>query len=526
MANPRTALPSLLLALTLLTASSPLSALQDPEPADEGRGQAVTTETAEISEETSATPPPEPPAEPAPTLPFEATAFSPDGPSAAAAWADFDGDGRVDLAVAGDSVEILRGDGAGGFTPIELPDVDTSGTTALSWADYDNDGDPDLYLARSAGLANLLLANQPDGFGVAEAGELDGGADADSTAACWADFDGNGHLDLFVASRGGADDLFYSNQGDGRFTRTTEGAVATSGGDGRACAAGDLNADGLVDLFVGNHGDEAEGEENFLYVNLGGGRFVSRPFSVTVTERGHTTSARLVDYDYDLDLDLMITNAGDDGLNVLFLNDGSARFSKVFESPLVGDAADSTAGQIWGDLDNDGHLDAYLVNGVGTGGQPNRLFLADGELSFDAVVEGEAVTRADSSRAAAAADFDRDGDLDVLVVNEDGTRLYRNDSDERLTWLALRLQGKESNRMGLGARVKVWARIEKRNLYPVRWLLSAGDGSEPVLHFGMDLRGRPLELEITWPSGRVDKHTELERNRTYLAVEGGELVEQ
>ena len=415
-------------------------------------------------------------------------------------------------------------------TPLAIEGIETGGDTGLAFADFDNDGDLDLFVTRAAGRANLLLENLdsasgPAGFAIAEAGELSSGAEADSVAACWGDLDADGDLDLLVVNANDQDDALYLNLGDGTFSRVMEGPVVSNGGDGSSCAAGDLNGDGVIDLYVGNFADDERGAENFLYLNRGGAEFIERPFSVAATTRGHTAGVSLVDYDYDLDLDLFVANAAAGEVNVLYLNDGTARFSKVFESPLAGDEETRSGGHAWGDFDNDGHLDVYLANGLGTGsGQPNQLFFGDGQLSFTAAGDaGDAAAASAVSLATAAADSDRDGDLDLYVAGESGDARYENPVSGP-KWLEIRLEGKDSNRMALGARVKVDARVDRKNLQMTRWLLSSQ--SEPVVRFGFGKQGRPVELEITWPSGHVDTHSDLRPNRSYLAVEGGELTEQ
>ncbi|MGH7453435.1 MAG: FG-GAP repeat domain-containing protein, partial [bacterium] len=193
---------------------------------------------------------------------------------------------------------------------------------------------------------------------------------SNSTGASWADYDGDGFLDLFVANGNltPQNDLLYRNNRNGTFTQITGGNIVTDGGSSMGGAWGDYDNDGDADLFVANR----QGENNFLYRNEGSGAFVKITTGNIVTDGGNSNSSSWVDLDNDGDLDLYVINFSE--ADFLYRNDGNGTFTRITTGPPVTDISFSITG-VWADYDNDGDLDLFISNG---GNQNNFLYRNEG----------------------------------------------------------------------------------------------------------------------------------------------------
>jgi hypothetical protein len=313
----------------------------------------------------------------------------------AAAWGDFNGDGRVDLYVgftrrSETHNRLYRNDGGGHFTDVgaELG-VDAVGETRqISWIDFDNDGDLDLFVAfRDA--PNMLFRN--DGGRFTSVGNELGIDDRRRTVgAVWFDFDEDGDLDLFVANQNGdANGLFRNDRV--RFVDIARelgvdaaGRPETAGSNGPSVA--DIDGDGHLDLFVAGYG------ANFLYRNDGRGRFVEVASEFGVKGGDKATPSGWGDYDNDGFPDLYVSSYFDQPTNerdFLFHREGS-RFVDVLAALKLPHGA--THGVQWADFDGDGDLDLALTNNNPTGAHPlyrNRLATARARQSVEVKVVDE-----------------------------------------------------------------------------------------------------------------------------------------
>ncbi len=422
--------------------------------------------------------------------------------------------------------------------------------------DVDGDGDVDLYV--TAFGPNRLLVNRGDGTfrdATAEAGADD---PRWSVAASFFDFDRDGDLDLYVgnyldytlatdkvcldaagardycgpAAYLGVPDRLLANRGDGVF----EDVSAASGiggkrGRGLGAVAADLDADGWSDLYVAN-----DGEPNFLWVNRRDGTFEDQaPVSGCAVDADGRPQASMGvdagDYDGDGDLDLFMTHLAGEA-NTLYRNDGELGFTDV--SRAAGLAAPSLPltgfGTGWRDLDGDGRLDLLVANGAvktigalaGAGDpyplhQKKLLFLgvAGGRFEEVSAVSGEVFALSEVGRGVAFGDVDNDGDVDALVVNNNGpARLLENRSGSARGWLGAGLLGAGAARAA-GARVEVRPRSG-----PARVRRVATDGSyaaagDPRVAFGLGSEPGPFTLRAEWPGGRVVEWRGLAPNRHY-----------
>jgi len=461
-----------------------------------------------------------------------------------AAWADVDGDGNLDLLLTrlGDPVQLFVADGQGRFSDEAaargLPIGDANGA---GFADYDNDGDTDLFLARDG--SDKLFANDGDGR-FTDVSDQSGIGDDDrrGIGVSWGDFDGDGDLDLFVTNymtclgewRTEEDiisqvayfpDTLYRNEGDGTFSDAThvlendpdEHDDGTTMGAGFAAAWLDYNGDNRPDLYLANDFVGPSPDHNRLWRNDGpvdgGWRFTDVSVDTGTALFMNAMGIGIGDVDRDGDLDMALSNITD---NKLLRNDGGDGFVEELDAgvgrPLQRAGLESiTWGGGFHDLNLDGWEDLYLaagnfLEGVGAavGVQPNELFVSDG--TGQRFLDVSAATGADDpgdSKGVAFADYDRDGDVDMFVVNQGGRpRLYRNATPTGgYHWLEVDTVGTISNRDGCGARLVLTMAGGSMTRQVSCGSTSVASGSQHTVHFGLGEAAAVDRLDIVWPSG-------------------------
>lgn len=396
---------------------------------------------------------------------------------------DYDNDGDLDLYVAnmGTANVLLRNDGGGTFVNATSgPLGDTGPSISVAWGDYDNDGDLDLYVSNTE-ADNRLLRNEGGGAFVDMTSTPLGGGSRTAGIA-WADYDNDSDLDLYVGSSSWGSALFR-NDGDGEFTD------AISGGLGGACVTwGDCDDDGDLDLYLVQYGSA-----NRLFRNDGAGVFVDIT-SGPLGDPGNGAGAAWGDYDNDGDLDIYFANHGE--ANKLLRNDGGGSFTDVTSGPL-GDLGGGT-GVAWADYDNDGDLDLYLSNF----GQANKLLRNDGGGAFTDATSGPLGDEG-WGQGVVWIDFDNDGDQDLYLANNgQPNRLFRNDVANGNHWLRVKLEGRQSNAGGVGARVQVVTSAGSQ----IRELSGGsnfGCQDARLAAFGLGSSNTLRSLTVTWPSGIV-----------------------
>jgi hypothetical protein len=417
------------------------------------------------------------------------------GPSVGMAWGDYDSDGDLDLYLAqfGPTPQnrLYRNNGNDTFTDVAVASgtVGNGNSHAAVWGDYDNDGDLDLYLTAHGGT-NQLFRNNGDGT-FTDVGAASGTNDTGSArGTAWGDYDQDGFLDLYVAKTG--PNRMYHNNGNGTFTEVGAGTGTSDAGDGTGVAWGDYDSDGDLDLFVANHLTP-----NRLYRNNGNSTFTDVSVAAGTDHTGPSHGVAWGDYDNDGDLDLYLANLGTP--NRLYRNNGNGTFAEVGAASGTADSGMSR-GAAWGDFDDDGYLDLYVTNdGV------SRLYKNNGNGTFTEVAGAYGTAGAGTAVGVAWADYDGDGDLDLYVAVLDGpNHLYRNDNIPLVGnhWIEVDLVGTQSNREGIGARVRCVA--GGRSLIRE---ISGGSGylsQEPLIaRFGLGLATAVDTVEVRWPSGIV-----------------------
>ena len=465
-----------------------------------------------------------------------------------AAFLDVDGDGWLDLyLVNGASLSGERPDpmptnrlyhntGSGGFTDVTA--ASGAGHTGYGMgcavADYDADGDVDLYVTNVG--PNLLLRNEGGGH-FADATAAVGGADARWGTSCgFLDYDLDGDLDLYatnyvefdpqnniVCAEGGirsycepkfyepVGDVLYRNE-DGQFRDVTLEMGIIHKGRGLGVAFADYDLDGDTDLYVAN-----DGTMNFLYQNQGnrfaevglyaGGRYNEDGLA----EAG--MGVEFGDWDNDGFQDIFVTNFAQE-TNTLYGNDGQGQFYDITQRAGLAEYSYKPLGfgTNFFDYDNDGDLDLFVANGHVMDKitqvhpdhaypQPNQVLCNQRGTRFVDVSArlGSALAVAAVSRASATADYDNDGDLDLLVTNVAAApNLLRNDGGNRQHWLTIQLGNTAQH-----ARVAVTAGGQRQ----VKEHQSGGSylaSSDPRLHFGLG-EATEATVEIRWSDGALQK---------------------
>jgi len=489
--------------------------------------------------------------------------YLPETTGAGCAFFDFDGDGWPDILLVNGrdftpggrhtTAALYHNNHDGTFTDVTKGsglDVEMYGM-GVAIGDYDNDGRDDVYITALEG--DRLFHNEGNGK-FRDVTRESGIQNANfGTSAAWLDYDRDGKLDLFVANyvqwsekgdkycsldgktksyctpdvyKGTRSRLFH-NLGNGKFEDVTEKAGL---GDASSKSLGvtvlDYNGDGWPDIFVAN-----DTQANKLYRNLGNGTFKEEGVGAGVaygedgTARG-AMGTDAIDYDRSGRPSLLVGNFSNQML-ALYHNEGSGLFMDDAPSSPVGRASlySLTFGAFFFDYDLDGYPDIFAANGhiedqigrvqpkIGYA-EPPLLFRNLGNKRFENASSkvGPAFAKPLVARGAAYADFDHDGDLDVLISTNNGPAvLLRNDGGNRNHWLSVRLAGTKSNRDGIGAVVRVESAVGKQ-WNTVHSGSSYCSQSDLALTFGLG-GDASANVDVEWPSGAKQQFKGVKANQ-------------
>ncbi len=484
------------------------------------------------------------------------------------AFLDYDGDGRLDILLVGDTgCRLYHNRGNGTFEDVTAralpapPPVPGSHLLGCAVADYDNDGRPDIFVTGYG--RTILYHNEGNGtFRDVTAGSgLEARGPYDwTTSAAWADVDGDGKLDLYVCryveftpaseqfcsyqaldgsilkmtcgpsvykSQRGS---LYRNEGDGHFKDiTAQAGLNDTHGNGLGCLFCDFNNDGKPDLFIANDRQLSD-----LYLNLGNGRFKNIGVSsgTAYNADGQAMAGMGVsagDYDNDGRFDLLVATFQNEAKS-LFHNDGGMSFSQQTFLSGLGEATLSSVafGASFIDTGNRGLLDIVFTNGhvmsqierVDSSTaylQATQLFRNQGGGKFvEAGAEaGPDFTRKIVGRGLAVGDYDGDGKLDLLLVDDEGAPLLlHNESKEAAHWLTVDCLRSPGGSEAVGARVTVTAG-GKRQVAEVRAGGSYLSTDAAAVHFGLGSAKQADRLEIRWPDGRGRQFQAVAADRAY-----------
>ncbi len=410
---------------------------------------------------------------------------------------DYDGDGDLDLYVTNFGPNVLyRNNGDGTFTDVtrEAGVDDPRWSTSAAFVDYDRDGDLDLFFAN---YIDFTISNNKE---------------------C---FDPTGARDYCTPNTyRPAPDRLLRNEGDGRFQDVSSAAgLSAAFGNGLGVLCADLDNDGWIDFYVAN-----DGNANQLWRNQGDGTFEDTALMAGAAydadgraEAGMGVTAG--DFDGDGDEDLFMTHLAQE-TNTLYVNNGHGAFRDETDRFGLGAVSMSYTGfgSEWFDYDNDGILDLFIANGAVTilerlrGSeypfhQKNLLLHGrpDGRYVDVSGSVGPALELSEVSRGAAFGDIDNDGDVDIVVSNNNGpARLLLNQAGAERPSLQVRLRGSRANHQALGARLAmlrngkapVWRRVHRDGSY-----LSSSD----VTVFFATGEEQADGLGVIWPSGRQER---------------------
>lgn len=486
------------------------------------------------------------------------------------AFLDYDNDGLLDIFVvsgAGGTNRLYRNEGRGSFRDV----TEAAGLKSSGWGqgvcagDFDNDGYTDLFVTYWGG--NHLYRNHAGKWfeDVTAHAHLNQNRVRYNTGCAFLDYDNDGHLDLFVANylkfdpkttprpgdnpycyyrgipvncgpRGLPFDrnLLYHNNGDGVFSDVSElsGIAAPDQNYSLGVLTGDFNDDGLTDIYVA-----CDQTPSLLYINQGKGRFVEEGIlrGVALDESGKALSGMGVtaaDYNGDQLIDIFRTNFSDERES-LYRALGKGDFE---DATFAAGLARNTRFVGWGcgffDFDNDGWKDLLLVNGhafpevdklnVDIHYKDRAVLyrnLGNGKFADISESSGPAILERHSSRGAAFGDYDNDGQIEVLVNNQnEPPSLLRQSSKNQNHWIILKLAGTRSNRSAIGARVSITA-DRRRQIDEVRSGGSYLSQNDLRLHFGLGPATKVDELRIDWPSGERQVMHDLPANRIIFIQE-------
>ena len=488
-----------------------------------------------------------------------------------ASFIDIDNDGDLDLFACGYDRpnKCFINDGNGRFTDDATKlNLDFNGASMMmSFADIDQDGDLDGYLATTAkspppgtkfgviyegdkpvipeplqeywqflylpdkkvqrteaGQFDRLFRNDGDTFKeISKASGIDG--PYFSLSATWWDYDIDGRPDLYVSNDYTGPDMLYHNLG-GKFENRIGETVPHTPWFSMGSDIGDVNNDGLIDFFacdmaatthyrdkmmMGNMDDMGwfleyveprQYMRNALYLNTGSGPMMEAAYLAGISKTNWTWSPRLEDFDSDGRIDLFVTN-------------GILRDSMNSDISAFADQKFEPGSAQWANF--------WTVQPLFK--EQNLAFRNDGDLQFTNVSGRWGLNHTGVSFGAATADFDGDGDLDLIVNNaEEPAAIYRNETSGNR--VRIRLKGTESNRFGLGAHasIRTLDEIQTRYLTSARGWLSA---SEPIVHFGVGEMEEITNLTIRWPSGHTQSFDDLPVNQLFTITEpGGDAPEE
>ncbi len=456
-------------------------------------------------------------------------------------WGDFDGDGYLDLWVDNhynSAPYFYRNNGNGTFTDIfASTGLEGKGDKhGNGFCDFNNDGFLDLHITTGARHGTTLgtksdrtLMNSGSFFFTditASAGTDDTWGQGRSVA--WADYNHDGYPDLLLGNLK-TDLVLYRNNGDGTFTN-----VATTAGLGglryNEADFADYNNDGYPDIYLSDVESSRANTER-LFKNNGDGTFTDVTKAAGIQPLTQGRSVVWGDYNNDGYLDIFISRGADvETKQTLYKNNGDGTFTDVTAAAGLGALSNNRAAG-WGDFDNDGYLDLYVVDsGTDPNGKgPNYLFHnnQDGTFTDVAAAVGVQAVAVSRGRGASWGDYDNDGFLDLFTNNgEDNTDfvrgplfLYHNERNSN-HWLKIKLIGTTSNRDGLGARVTIstGSQVQYReNNGSMGHYLS--QQSTP-LHFGLGQATVVNSVVITWPSGIVQTLLNVPVDQQLVVTEG------
>ncbi|MEZ6209884.1 MAG: VCBS repeat-containing protein [Phycisphaerales bacterium] len=413
---------------------------------------------------------------------FDVATTSDDDWGSGVMWGDLDNDGDLDAVVTGNVQSYVMRNTGGAFT------AQATGTTIYRQGalfDVDNDGDLDVFGMQSYASERVLMNN--GAATLADAGDL-GFMNADNMeGVAAADVDGDGWCDVVVFSANG--NWIVANEGEEptSLMGTTDSLLGMNDsgdkGNGDFCSSADVNSDGYPDFFYHYNGGK-------LFVSNGDGSYTQNNFGISVTTgNSDKMGSAWGDFDNDGDMDLWVSRRDSGQTGYLWRNDvnwesGTGSFSNQSSSAGLTDTT-GQRGCCWGDYDNDGDLDLYVV--TRGSGASNVLYMNNGDGTF--IPQDVGAAAPGDGHDAVFVDYDNDGDLDLAVTQEDSVNTLLENLTDDDAFLKVRVLGAgqgKTNKAAVGVRVELWSSDGSTYLGRREIGVARGyGGTEPMwLHFG------------------------------------------
>jgi len=450
--------------------------------------------------------------------------------SAMSLFFDCNNDGFKDLFVArfGQSA-LFKNNGDGTFKNISTRSkfLHERNTVAVVAMDYDRDGDLDLYqgnyfpdvdltsvrttkllhdsweAARNGGT-NTLMQNDGNCVFTDKTTETGLGDTGWTLAIGTGDLDKDGWIDLYMANDFGPDKM-YRNNADGSFEDVSEEAFGVDTKKGMNAELGDYDNDGWLDVYVTNITEPFLNECNMLWRNNGDFTFTDVSMATKTCDTDWGWAAKFIDFDNNGWLDLYVLNG--------FISSGQGEYIDILMPIILDSDVDLSDTMSWPPL---GEMSF-------SGNEKNRLFRNKGNHSFIEVSDEEGVASRKDGRGLIIADFDNDGFQDMYVLNSNAEAiLYKNNATNDNNWIEIRLEGVQSNRDGIGTRVKL---ITKEGIFYRE--TNAGNGYEGqstgYVHVGLGNVSSVERIIVDWPNGLRQEFEDIPAKSRFKLVEGEQL---
>ncbi len=497
-----------------------------------------------------------------------------------AVFFDYDNDGWEDIYITSGKGKdhLYKNNGNGNFNLITdnwLDITEQYYTTSVVSGDINNDGFRDLFVTTWRGQdnsgaleRNLLFVNNGDGTFSENGIESGLNFDSFSMGSAMLDYDNDGYLDIYTINYietsaflydGNGDingynhdcfeNQFYRNNGDGTFSEISETLGLNNNGCALAVMPTDFDQDNDTDIYIANDFGEFIVPNTMLSNDSPTNSFTNVSVSTNMNIGLYGMGIAYADIDKDLDFDYYLTNIG---RNVLIQNDGSQNFTDI--STFAGVENTYTEGSTtlftsgWGtaffDVNNDTWPDLFVSNGkvtaadfIATGeNDPNKLYINNGDLTFTDISNSAGINDFSRGRGMIYSDYDKDGDLDILVVVLDSsedtnarTTLYQNqlnpNGSDSKNWVQISLQGTVVNRDAMGSKIELTVNGEKL-IQEIHGQGSHASQSSLIAHFGLADNAIIDELKVIWSSTDTQVFTDLEVNKRYQLTQGSTLGNQ